>query len=169
MKSATYFLLFFSFFSGSIVWVYWRVLYSALILKCRFQILSIQDEVRLAVFDKRINHESRAYAEFEYFLNLASVVIKSPEVLGLPHPEPELYQVEAISQRIEHITKGEKDLCEAFERLSRWMFAIQIAVSPMKVLFITALIIWSIFSDWARNTVQKEKREVYAYVDGLTA
>ncbi|MFN2508622.1 MAG: hypothetical protein ABR589_07600 [Chthoniobacterales bacterium] len=154
--------------SVALLWAYWAAFYPAIILKARFRIATIQDEVRLATLE---NHElliTRSYLEFEHFLAIANRVIHHHDIVGLYLRHPQAHEIESIGRRI-RVVMEEPALAAQFQELTRWMMAVRMVSAPTYLFIDVVLVSLSLFSDWARNLTRKKEQEAFTVGECLPA
>lgn len=154
--------------SISLLWFYWAAFYPAIILKARFRMTAIQDEVRLSVLDDEKLAMTRAYLEFEHFLQISRRVVQHHDIVGLYVRHPHQHELEEIEQRINAIF-SEPELAEKFKELTRWMLAVRIVAAPTFLCIAAFLAFFSLFSDWARNLARMKEKEAFTIGEGLPA
>jgi hypothetical protein len=162
--------LFFTILTAACIWFYWVALFPCLILKSRFQIQEISDNIRLAARDRTALAEARGFIELEHFLGLAQRMARHAEMIAsFPIRKPEKHELEDIKRRIDAIMKDDPTIRDAFLNVHRWMFGIFIASRPMWFVGFGILDALAIFSDWAARITEREKNEVYTLASSLPA
>lgn len=161
--------LFFALISGWAVWIYWTVVYPALVLKTRVRIRELRDNIYVAVKDGRVGAASRAFIELDYFLNLADRLINYDCLVPVRSRRPHDYQFAEIEERISHIRKGDELITTSFESLARWLFGFWLAQSPIKLIQLGPVLVSAFYSDWANSFADRQRKEVFTVAAGLSA
>ena len=152
--------------SAALITLYWTVIYPIIVRSCLLRIRKIQDEVRLAVFDKSVSEESRAYHEFEWFLNIANKVSRSPATFALSRRPAQDHEIAEIRQRIEHIEKGGEPLImNAFTRLTATVFMMDLAVRPAATFCVIFLAFTALFSQMAKKLLDRSEMESFVFAN----
>src|ERR1700693_2617691 len=154
--------LVFTVLAAACVWFYWIALFPCLILKSRFQIQAIADNIRLAARNGTVPSASRGFTELEHFLDLAKRLARHAEMIALvPVRKPQEHELEEVKRRIDVIMNDDPMIRDAYLKVHRSMFAIFIASRPMLFIAFGFLFALATFSDWAARISEREKNEVY--------
>lgn len=154
--------------SVALLWAYWAAFYPAIILKARFRIATIQDEVRMAAREDRDLSITRAYLEFEHFLLIANRVIHHHDIIGLYLHHPQAHEIESVERRI-RVVMEDPALAGQFLELTRWMLAVRMISAPTTLFIDVILVSLSLFSDWARNLTRRKEQEAFTIGECLPA
>jgi hypothetical protein len=163
--------LVFTILAAGSVWFYWVALFPCLVLKSRFKIQEIVDNIHLSARDGTLRSESHGFIELQHFLDLAKRMARHAEMIAsFPTRKTEKHELEDLKRRIDAIMNDDPMIRDAFFSVHRWMFAILLASRPMRLLgfgiFLDAL---AIFSDWAVRIIEQQKNEVYTLASRLPA
>jgi hypothetical protein len=152
------------------VWFYWVALFPCLILKSRFKIQEIVDNIHLSARNGTLHSESRGFTELQHFLDLAQRMARHAEMIAsFPTRKLEDHELEDLKRRIDAIMKDDPMIRDAFVNVHRWMFGIFIASRPMWFVRFGFLDVLATFSDWAVRITEREKTEVYTLASCLPA
>lgn len=149
--------------SSATLTVYWMIIYPVIARSSALRINRIQDEVRLSVLDHDVSGSSRAYHEFEWFLNIARTAAKNPATFVLSRRKILPHELADIQQRMDHIMDGgEPIIINAFERLTSTVFLLQLSIRPAHTFCIVMLAFGALFSQMAKSLLSKSELEAYA-------
>lgn len=160
----------FTLFTGLCLWFYWAVFFPCIVLKSRFEIQKVSDDVQIAVREGRMSSESRGFIELQYFLDVGRRAVRHADLLMLSGKKRSSQSdFEEIERRASAIRKDSPEVQEAFMTSARWMIAIWLAARPMHLVFLGPLLVLAVFSDWAKKRADREQKGVFVVASGLPA
>jgi hypothetical protein len=162
--------LLFTVFSGSCLFFYWVAFFPCVVLKSRFAIQKVCDDIQIAEREGTISSESHGFIALARYLEIGRRAARHADLLSVaPRNKITPSEQERLEREAAAIMKDVPEVREAFSTLSRWIVALWLAARPMRLLILCPLLILAFFSDWADKKADREKKGGFVAAAGLPA
>ena len=163
-------LLAFTVSTGSFLLLYWVVFFPCIVLKSRFAIQKVCDDMHVAARNGTVSPESRGFIVLAHYIDIGRRAARHAEMLSVVRTSMlNSAEFEAFEREAEAIMKDAPEIREAFSTVARWILALWLAARPMQLLMLAPLLILAFFSESAAKKADREKKSGFVAAEGLPA